>query len=125
MIHQNVTLNWVYEHYLTYLYLSIADSDCVISENEIHDIQCKAINALNEERSNKLIKEVYVEFISHTDQEKREYIKENAGKYLRTESIRNKVIHDLEELIKEKDEESEEYIMFRFIRKAINNSVLK
>jgi len=32
MIHENVTASWVYEHYLIYLLLSIADSDCMISD---------------------------------------------------------------------------------------------
>ncbi|MFN3405503.1 MAG: hypothetical protein ACK40G_15490 [Cytophagaceae bacterium] len=122
MVHQNVTVNWVYEHYLAYLYLSIADSDCFISQNEMDNISCQAFKSLDSDRCRKLVKEVYIEFLSHTEEERRAYIKENAGKFLRTESIKTKVIHDLEELVEDKDEESEEQIMFRYIRKSINNA---
>ena len=120
MIHSEVTYTWVYEHYLTYLYLSIADSDCIVSDKELDNIQCSAFKSLDKDRCNILVKEVYREFRSHTEQEKRDYIKDNAGKYLRTDSIKQKVIGNLEELVN-KEEDSEEQIMFRFIRKVINN----
>lgn len=122
MIHENVTANWVYEHYLVYLCLSIADSDCVVSDKEIEAIRCKSFPTLDEERCNSLIKDVYKEFWSHTEEERRTYIKTNAAKYLRTDSVKNKVIQHLEDIILNRDEEGEEYIMFRFIRKVINNA---
>lgn len=120
MIHENVTASWVYEHYLIYLLLSIADSDCMISDAELDAIRCKSFPTLDEGRCNSLIKEVYREFWSHTEEERRSYIVLNAAKYLRTASVKNKVIQHLQEIITNKDEESEEHIMFRFIRKAIN-----
>ena len=122
MVHENLTKKWVYEHYLIYLYLCIADSDCIISDEELGEIRCKAFRALDENRCSLLIMEVYKEFRSHTDEEKRTYIKANAAKYLRTDSIRQKVINDLESNIHEKDEDGEEHVMFRYIRLAINNS---
>jgi kynurenine formamidase len=121
MIHQDVTTSWVFEHYLIYLYISIADCDCIVSDKELDKIRLNAFKALNPERTSVLIKEVYHEYRSHTPEEKRNYIKENAAKYLRTESIKTKVIEDLQHLT-DADEDSEEQIMFRYIRKAINNS---
>lgn len=121
MIHENVTTRWVYEHYLTYLHLCIADGDCVISNNELEDIRCNSFKSLDSDRCSSLIKEVYQEFLSHTDTEKRDYIKKNASNYLRTESIRNRVISTLEGFVEGKHENSEEVIMFRFIRIVINN----
>lgn len=122
MIHENVTVNWVYEHYLVYLCLSIADSDCLISDKEIEEIRCHSFPTLDEGRCNSLIKEVYKEFWSHTEEERRNYIKSNVSRYLRTDSVKNKVIEHLRDLIMNKDEDSEEHIMFRFIRMVINNS---
>src|SRR6478735_3697060 len=121
MIHENVTSSWVYEHYLVYLSLSIADSDCMISDQELESIRCKSFPMLDEGRCNTLIKEVYKEFWSHTEEERRSYIKNNVPRYLRTESVKNKVIEHLRDMIETKDEESEEHIMFRFIRRTINN----
>ncbi|MFL5728158.1 MAG: hypothetical protein ACJ75J_01620 [Cytophagaceae bacterium] len=121
MIHQDITTGWVFEHYLIYLYISIADCDCIISDKELDNIRLNAFKSLNEERASLLIKEVYIEYRSHTPEEKRNYIKENAAKYLRAEAIRNKVIEDLHNITNE-DEESEERIMFRYIRKVINNA---
>jgi hypothetical protein len=121
MVHDNIISTWVYEHYLIYLSLSIADSDCMISESELDNIRCKSFPSLDQNRCTTLIKEVYREFWSHTEQERRNYISFNAPRFLRTDSIRHKVIQHLEVLIDTKDQESEEYIMFRFIRKVINN----
>ncbi|MBX9852562.1 MAG: hypothetical protein K2X86_12515 [Cytophagaceae bacterium] len=122
MVHEKVVSNWVYEHYLIYLYLCIADSDCLISDHEIQAIRSRSFPMLHSERCNFLIQEVYQEFWSHSEEERRFYIKENAAKYLRTDIIKNKVIQHLQEMVLSKDEESEEYIMFRFIRKVINNA---
>src|SRR4051812_22865818 len=121
MVHQDITTTWVFEHYLIYLYISIADCDCIVSDKELESIRLNTFKALDPERATKLIREVYSEYRSHTPQEKRNFIKENAAKYLRAESIRNKVIDDLHHLANT-DEESEEQIMFRYIRKVINNS---
>ena len=121
MVHDNITTSWVYEHYLIYLHLCLADCDCVISNTELEDIRCKTFKTIEQERCSGLIKEVYQEFLSHTDPEKREYIKENAPRYLRTDSIRQKVIENLENFIGDKADDSEEIIMFRFIRMIINN----
>ena len=121
MIHENVTNTWVYEHYLIYLYLCIADCDCIISDHELEDIRSKAITAIDYSRCDSLMKEVYYEFRSHTEEERREYVKENASRYLRTESIRKRVISNLESSIEDKPIDSEETIMFRYIRMVINS----
>ena len=121
MIHEDITTTWVYEHYLIYLYLNIADCDCLITEKELGNIKNQVTKSIETERCNRLIKEVYFEFRVHTPEERRNYIKDSASKYLRTDSIKSKVIEDLES-VTNKDEESEEYIMFRYIRKVINTA---
>jgi hypothetical protein len=121
MIHENVTTSWVYEHYLIYLYLCIADCDCIISDQELENIRCKAINAIDYARCDSIMQQVYYEFRSHTEEERREYIKNNAVRYLRTDSIRQRVINNLQLNIEDKLPDSEEIIMFRYIRMIINN----
>ena len=121
MVHENITTSWVYEHYLIYLHLCLADCDCIISSTELEDIRSKTFKSLEGARCKSIIKEVYQEFIAHTDQEKLEYIKMNAARFLRTDSIRQRVIQNLENFIGNKPMDSEEFIMFRFIRMIINN----
>lgn len=121
MVHEDVVSTWVYEHYLIYLSLSIADSDCIISQQEMERISVKAFPNFDNSRCASLIRDVYKEFWSHTEEERRNYIRLNAPRFLRTDYIRSRVIMLLETLIENKDEESEEYVMFRFIRKIINN----
>ena len=121
MIHENVTTAWVYEHYLIYLHLCIADCDCLISDNELENIKENAMTAIDYARCDSMMKEVYYEFRSHTEEERREFVKEYASRYLRTDAIRNKVIGNLENTIQDKAPDSEEVIMFRYIRMVINN----
>jgi hypothetical protein len=121
MIHEYVTTTWVYEHYLIYLYLCIADCDCIISDNELEEIRNKAILSIDYCRYDSIMKQVYYEFRAHTEEERREYIKQNALKYLRTESIRQRVIQNLEANVQDKSPDSEEQVMFRYIRMVINN----
>ncbi|HSZ24546.1 MAG TPA: hypothetical protein VK766_02450 [Cytophagaceae bacterium] len=118
MVQQHTTIEWAYEHYFVYLHLCIADSDCVICDHEFEKIQKAAFPNIDAERGKQLIKDVYLEFLAHNDYEKKMVIKELAPKYLRTSSIRTRVLQNLQCLVN-KDEESEEQIMFRYIEKAI------
>ena len=118
MVQQRTTIQWAYEHYFVYLHLCIADSDCVISENEFDKIRNAVFPSIDAERAEKLIKEVYIEFLAHSDFEKKETIINLAPKYLRTASVRQRVLQNLKSLSNQ-DEECEEQIMFRFIEKAI------
>jgi hypothetical protein len=118
MVQQRTTIQWAYEHYFVYLHLCIADSDCVICDNEFEKIRNSVFPSIDAERAGKLIKEVYMEFLAHNDAEKKKTIAELASKYLRTSSIRQRVLHNLNSIVNP-DEESEENIMFRFIEKAI------
>jgi hypothetical protein len=121
MVQQRTTIQWAYEHYFVYLHLCIADSDCVISENEFEKIRSAVFPTIDRERAEKLIKEVYIEFLGHNDFEKKETIKNLAPKYLRTASVRQRVLQNLKSLAN-KDEECEEQIMFRYIEQAIAQS---
>lgn len=118
MVQQRTTIQWAYEHYLVYLHLCIADSDCVICENEFDKIRSIVFPSIDVARASKLIKEVYIEFLAHNDQEKKNTIVELAPKYLRTISICQRVLKNLEASVN-KDEESEEQIMYKFIEGAI------
>ncbi len=119
MVQQRTTVQWAYEHYFVYLHLCIADSDCVICDNEFENIRNAVFPTIDAGRAGKLIKEVYIEFLAHNDAEKKKTISELAPKYLRTPSIRLRVLENLRGIVN-KDEESEEQIMFGFIEKAIN-----
>lgn len=121
MIHTDITSSWVYEHFLMYLFICIADVDCLISDSELSTIQNKALANIDKQRCTKLVSEVFREYRSHTEDERKEYIKENVPKYLRTESIKQRVINSLSEIITDhSDSEDLEQIMFRYIRKIIN-----
>lgn len=122
MVHTEVTQAWVYEHFLIYLYLSIADADCLISNEELDEIRKRAFKGLDEDRCSKLVREVFREYRSHTEDERKDYIRENVSKYLRTDSIRKKVISELQSVVPPSADEGLELLMFRYIRKIINTA---
>ena len=119
MVQQRTTVQWAYEHYFVYLHLCIADSDCVICENEFEKIRNAVFPNIDEARAGKLIKDVYIEFLSHNDSDKKKTIKELAPKYLRTASICQRVLKNLASHLN-REEDSEEQIMFKYIEKAIS-----
>jgi hypothetical protein len=121
MVNTDITSSWVYEHFLMYLFICIADVDCLISDKELSKIQKKALANIDKERCTKLVSEVFKEYRAHTVDERKEYIKENVPNYLRTNSIRQRVINSLSEIIADhSDSENLEQVMFRYIRKIIN-----
>ncbi len=121
MIHAKVTSEWVYEHYLLYLFLCIADCDCLISDEEVKEIKQEAFKYWPPERITELYKAVHSEFISHTENEKTAFISSNAAHFLRTPIVRKKALEHLEKMVPKNDTDCEEYVMFRYIRKVINN----
>lgn len=120
MIHSVSTLNWVYEHYLYYLCLCIADTDCVICDQDTKQIKSELFQRIDSDRLVLLQKEVYNEFLLHSENERMDFISENAPTFLRTQVIREKVIAQLKHISGEEDENNPAWIMFRFIRKVIN-----
>lgn len=121
MVHTDVTSTWVYEHFLMYLYICIADVDCLISDKELNMIQHKALGNLDRNRCAKLVAEVFREYRSHTEDERKEYIRANVPRYLRTEAIRKKVINNLSDILPpDQNADSLEQVMFRYIRRIIN-----
>jgi hypothetical protein len=121
MIHSKITSEWVYEHYLLYLFLCIADCDCFISEDEILEIKREAFHYWPAERLTELYKEVHCEFLSHTEDDKTSFISKNAAHFLRTPVVRKKALEHLEKMVPSKDADCEEYVMFRYIRRVINH----
>ena len=120
MIDKNQTKNWKYEHFVIYLYLCIADSDYNISDDEIEEIHDKVSKTLNSGNYMKTITEVLREFKNHTDYEKTDLISTYAEQYCKEESIKEKILKDLEDVM-EADGiiKSVEMIMFRYIKKTL------
>ncbi len=121
MVHTDVTSTWVYEHFLMYLHICIADVDCLISDKELNMIQHRVLSNLDKNRCSRLIAEVFKEYRSHTEEERKEYIRNNVPKYLRTDAVRRKVINNLSEILPaSQSDDSLEQVMFRYIRRIIN-----
>jgi len=121
MVQIRTTIEWAYEHYFVYLHLCIADSDCIITDQELSRIQSSVFPHIDKERASSIIKKVYLEFIAHNDVEKKDLIKNLAPKYLRTLSIRKKVLDNLKSILSP-DEECEEQQMYKYIENAISCS---
>ncbi|MCU0428672.1 MAG: hypothetical protein MUF42_01755 [Cytophagaceae bacterium] len=113
------TSQWVYEHYLVYLHLCIADADCLICEEEFESIRKAALPALDIQRAKSLIKEVHTHYLYQEERERRDSIVSLAPRFLRTESVRNRVLNQLETTAN-KNSESEEQMMLNYIRKTIH-----
>jgi len=120
-MHDEVIAVWVFEHYLMYLYLAIADADCLINKEKLEYIKKKVLKNINGERCAKLQQEVFKEFRENSESERKNYIKNNVTKYLRTDSIKKKVVQELSDILPT-DEKSIEHVMFRYIRKIIATS---
>ena len=120
MIDKDQTKNWDYEHFVIYLYLCIADSDYNISDDEIEEIHQKVSKTLNNGNYMKTITEVLREFKNHTDYEKTDIIGSYASKYCTSETVKDKILGDLEDVM-EADGiiKSVEMIMFRYIKKTL------
>lgn len=120
MVHSVTTLNWVYEHYLYYLSLCIADTDCLVSDNDTKQICTEMFSKVEASRLKALQREVYNEFLLHSEIERMNFIADNAAQFLRTPIIRSKVINQLRQISGEDCENNPAWIMFRYIRKIIN-----
>lgn len=124
MINNNTINNWVYEHFVCYLYLCIADADYNISDDEIDKIHEKISRSLKHGKNYiKIIAEVLNEFKNHTDYERTDFINKNVKKYCIDSNTKSKIISDLEEIM-EADGiiKSVEMIMFRYIKKTIEET---
>lgn len=121
MVHSVSTLNWVYEHYLYYLSLCIADTDCIVTKEDTQLITTEMFTYVDTCRLKMLQEEVYNEFLQHSESERMDFISFNAAQFLRTSAIREKVITQLKHISGEEDENNPAWIMFRYIRKVINN----
>jgi hypothetical protein len=120
MVHSVTTLNWAYEHYLYYLSLCIADTDCLVSEDDTKQICKEMFSKVEPSRLKTLQSEVYNEFLLHSEIERMNFIANNAAQFLRTPIIRTKVIDQLRLISGEDCESNPAWIMFRYIRKVIN-----
>ncbi len=114
---------WDFNHFVTYLYLCIADSDFNITDDEIDEIESKLQSSLLESRDYKaMIEEVLREFKQHTDYEKTAFINDNVKKYCTDDDIKKKIIKGLEDIMAADGViKSVEIIMYRYIKKTIEN----
>ena len=115
--------HWVFEHFLVYLYLCIADSDYNITDDEIEEIESKLSTSFEEKKDfGNTIAEVLKEYKNHTDYEKTEYITEQVPIYCTTDEIKKKIIKGLEDVMAADGIiKSVEVIMYRYIKKTIEN----
>lgn len=122
MVNEEKVNNWSYEHFMAYLFLYVADSDYNISQDEIRGIKQKLGRSLQDDNQvDKIISEVKDEIKNHGGRERDDYILNNAGKYLKSEEDKKKIMSDLEEVIKMDGQvDSIELLGFRFIRNALN-----
>lgn len=121
MVHPTITSAWAFEHYLLYLCLCIADSDCCISDQDLESIRCEAFKSWEKERVRSLYQTVHNEYIYHSDKEKLQIIHDMAPQFLRTEIIRKKTLDHLDHLVEDHDPDSEAEVTYRYIRKVVNS----
>lgn len=115
--------DWNFNHFVVYLYLCIADADYNITDDEVDEIENKLQNSLLEGvECKKIISEVLKEFKNHTDYEKTSFISKNVGIYCSTNDIKEKIIKGLEDIMSADGViKSVEVIMYRYIKKTIEN----
>jgi hypothetical protein len=115
--------NWTYTHFLIYLYTCIAASDYNISEEEIEQLHLKLDNIfLPEQEVERMFHEVLSVYKNQNDIEVIEFINHYAKKYLQTTDEKQKILADLQEMIKADGiVEPGEKIMFLTIKKIFEN----
>jgi nicotinamide mononucleotide adenylyltransferase len=115
--------NWTYTHFLIYLYTCIAASDYNISEEEIEQLHLKLDNIfLPEQEVERMFHEVLSVYKNQNDIEVIEFINHYAKKYLQTTNEKQKILADLQEMIKADGiVEPGEKIMFLTIKKIFEN----
>jgi hypothetical protein len=121
MIHTDVTASWVYEHYLAYLFICIADVEAILSIEQLENVRKRVFKNFDSDRCSRLVQEVFREYRSHTESERKAYIRDNVSRFLRTDNIRQRVINELSS-VTSPDEDNLGQVMFRYIRKTINLS---
>lgn len=114
--------NWTYEHFITYICLSIADSDYSIDPEELTQIKKTLSRTISDEaKSSAIIKEVQSEIANHSDQQKTDYIEAQTPTFLPTPEAKAQAKQDMEEVIMaDNNVDSTEMVMFRFIKKALS-----
>jgi nicotinamide mononucleotide adenylyltransferase len=115
--------NWTYTYFLIYLYTCIAASDYNISEEEIEQLHLKLDNIfLPEQEVERMFREVLSVYKNQNDIEVIEFINHYAKKYLQTTDEKQKILADLQEMIKADGiVEPGEKIMFLTIKKIFEN----
>lgn len=116
-----MAIDWTYEHFIAYIYLSIAGSDYSIDQEELSQIGLKVNESIqNNAKSKEIVKAVRADISGKSDREITAFIEENVGKFLPEKADRDKVIEGMEDIIVADDNvDSTEMVMFRFVKKAL------
>ncbi|MDX2196900.1 MAG: hypothetical protein NW207_10815 [Cytophagales bacterium] len=129
MYHGSVINNWKVEHYIAYLYLSIADSDNETTDEELALVTKKLKKLFDEYYQGAhlnhvvVMQEVLAEIKNHTDQEKTEIINNLNKKFPLEEFQKMDIISDLTDVIESDDSvSSSEHYMLSFLRAVMSKN---
>jgi uncharacterized tellurite resistance protein B-like protein len=128
MVNQNVVNSWKVEHYIAYLYLSIADADNETTEEEIAMATRKMKKILDEYYKDHMnhaivMNEVLGEVMNHTDAEKTDMINSLNKKFKLDEFLKTDLVSDLTDIIESDDTVStSEHYMLSFIRVVLSKN---
>lgn len=122
--YSTMTQDWSYEHFIAYIFLSIASSDYSLDTEEVAIINEKINRTVQDiEKTKSIVAEVLSIVEKQSDEEKTAYINENTSKYLPTVELRDQVRADMEDVIVADDNvDSTEMVMFRFVKQALRTA---
>lgn len=118
--------NWDYQHFITYVYIAIANADYDISEDEINLLHEKLDPIISDNEGNFKgnYDEVLKVYNSHNDNSVYNFISEISKKFITNEQQKEQVLKDIQEIIAADGHEfSTEKIMFMAINKLLNTAI--
>ncbi|MBL4715178.1 MAG: TerB family tellurite resistance protein [Bacteroidia bacterium] len=114
--------SWTPDHYMIYLYLSVANADYNLSDDELEALHSKFDDreeALDRNYST-IIMDVMKEYKQHSDFEMNEFIMDYSDKFCSDQETKVKIMADLKDIIEAdgivKDVET---LMFRNIKRML------
>ncbi len=129
MVNSKIVDSWKAGHYISYLYLAIADADNNTTVEEIEMSKRKVKNVLDEYYKadgidhNSVVDVVREEIKHHSDTEKTDLINEFNKKFKLSEDVKMDVISDLTDIIESDDQvQAAEHYMLSFIRLVLNKN---
>ncbi|MBL4654412.1 MAG: TerB family tellurite resistance protein [Bacteroidia bacterium] len=114
--------SWTQDHYVIYLYLSVANADYNLSDEELDILHAKFDDREEELDRNysTIIMDVLKEYKQHSDYEMNEFIMDYSDKFCSDQETKEKLVTDLKDIIEAdgivKDVET---MMFRNIKRML------